>query len=85
MRGALVYRSVCGNTWFHFDGAGGVVLEKLDPSRRAYRWLYRALYTLDFPALSERPALRTALVLVLCGLGLAFSSTALVIAWRRVR
>lgn len=85
MPGAPVYRSVCGSTWFHIDGASGIVLEKLDPSRRSYRWLYRALHTLDFPVLSAHPSLRTLLVLVLCGMGLAFSSTALVIAWSRLR
>ena len=83
--GAPVYRVVCGDTWFHVDGGNGALLEKLDPSRRAYRWLYGALHTLDFPALTARPALRTAIVVVLCIFGLAFTATALVIGWRRLR
>ncbi|HKA43614.1 MAG TPA: PepSY domain-containing protein [Burkholderiales bacterium] len=85
MPGAPVYRVVCGTDWFHIDGASGRVLEKLDASRRAYRWVYGALHTLDFPALAARPALRTAVVVSLCAAGLAFSLTAVVIGWRRLR
>ncbi len=85
MPDAPVYRSVCGDVWFHFDGASGAMLEKLDASRRAYRWAYAALHTLDFPSLTARPLLRTTLIVTLCGFGLAFSLTAMVIAWRRLR
>jgi hypothetical protein len=85
MPGAPVYRLVCGETWFHVDGANGAMLEKLDPSRRAYRWLYAALHTLDFPGLLARPQLRTIIVVLLCALGLAFSLTGVVIGWRRLR
>ena len=56
-----------------------------DASRRAYRWAYAALHTLDFPSLTARPLLRTTLIVTLCGFGLAFSLTAMVIAWRRLR
>jgi len=82
---APVYRAVCGSSWFHIDGANGAILEKLDRSRRAYRWLYNALHTFDIPALVARPVLRTTLIVILCGCGLVFSFTAVVIAWRRVR
>ncbi len=85
MPSAPVYRAVCGDTWLHFDGADGTLLEKLDASRRAYRWAYAALHTLDFPVLAARPALRTALVVTLCVFGLAFSLTGVVIGWRRLR
>jgi hypothetical protein len=81
---APVYRVVCGDTWLHIDGANGAMLEKLDPSRRAYRWAYSALHTLDYPALTKRPALRTAIIVLLCAAGLAFSVTAVVIGWRRL-
>jgi hypothetical protein len=84
MPAAPVYRVVCGDAWLHVDGASGAALEKLDASRRAYRWFYSALHTFDFPALVARPALRTALIVALCALGLAFSATALVIAWGRI-
>jgi hypothetical protein len=83
--GAPVYRSVCGDVWFHIDGANGALLERSDPSRRAYRWLYRALHTLDIPALTSLPALRGALIVILCGLGFVFSLTGVVIGWRRLR
>ena len=83
--GAPVYRSVCGDTWYHVDGASGTILDKLDPSRRAYRWAYSALHTFDFPALVARPNLRTLLVVVLCAIGFVFSLTGIVIGWRRLR
>lgn len=82
---APVYRSVCGDVWFHIDGASGAVLERLDPSRRAYRWFYSALHTMDFPILSARPSLRSALIVILCGFGFVFSLTGVVIGWRRLR
>ncbi|GLH76136.1 hypothetical protein SSBR45G_10440 [Bradyrhizobium sp. SSBR45G] len=83
--GAPVHRVICGDTWYHVDAASGAVLEKLDPSRRAYRWLYQALHTLDFPTLLAHPMLRTMLIVGLCSLGVAFSITGLVIGWRRLR
>jgi hypothetical protein len=83
--GAPVFRAVCGGDWFDVDAANGALLEKLDPSRRAYRWLYSALHTLDFPVLTARPMLRTGLIVALCGLGFVFSLTGVVIAWRRLR
>jgi len=82
---APVYRSVCGSVWSHIDGASGAILERLDPSRRAYRWFYSALHTMDFPILSARPTLRSALIILLCGVGFVFSLTGVVIGWRRLR
>jgi hypothetical protein len=84
MPGAPIYRLVCGDDWFYIDGAGGALLEKCDSSRRAYRWLFGGLHTLDVPVLTARPALRTILIVALCGLGFVFSLTAVVIAWRRL-
>ncbi len=85
MPNAPVYRSICGSMWLHIDGASGAILERLDLSRRAYRWLYSALHTMDFPILSARPALRSALIVILCGFGFVFSLTGVVIGWRRLR
>jgi hypothetical protein len=82
---APVYRSICGDVWFHVDGASGALLERLDPSRRAYRWVYSALHTMDVPALAARPTLRSVLIVILCGCGLIFSLTGVVIGWRRLR
>jgi hypothetical protein len=83
--GAPVYRARCGDVWFDIDGADGSVLQRLDASRRAYRWFYSALHTLDFPVLMAHPRLRDVLVVGLCALGLAFSVTGIVIGWRRLR
>lgn len=83
--GAPVYRAVCGDVWFDVDSASGVVMQRLDTSRRAYRWAYTALHTLDFPVLLRHQLVRTVLVLALCGLGLLFSITGVVIGWRRLR
>ncbi|MCK1679864.1 PepSY domain-containing protein [Bradyrhizobium sp. 147] len=85
MPGAPVYRSFCGEDWFDVDGADGGVLQRLDPSRRAYRWLYGALHTLDFPVLLSHPRLRDVVTVGLCALGLVFSLTGIVIGWRRLR
>jgi hypothetical protein len=85
MTAAPVYRSICGDVWFDIDGATGAILERLDSSRRSYRWLYSGLHRLDFPALLDHPLLRTTLVVVLCTLGFVFSVTGAVIGWRRMR
>jgi hypothetical protein len=61
------------------------MMERLDSSRRSYRWLYTGLHTLDFPVLLHHPRLRSALVVILCVLGFVFSATGAVIAWRRLR
>ena len=80
-----IYRIVCGDVWYDIDAASGMLAQKTDPSRRAYRWLYGALHTLDFPALAARPILRTVVVVSLCGIGFLFSLTGVVIGWRRLR
>jgi len=82
---APVYRVVCGDVWLHVDGASGMMLERLDGSQRAYRSLFGALHRLDVPMLAARPRVRTALIVLLCSLGLAFSLTAMVIGWARLR
>jgi PepSY-associated TM region len=83
--GATVFRIACDEIWWQIDGADGRIIEKLDASRRAYRWAFRALHTLDFPALADRPALRSGLIMLLCGGGLFFSLTGVVIGWRRLK
>jgi hypothetical protein len=85
MPGAPVYRSICGDVWFHIDGATGTIISRLDPSRRTYRWLYTALHTLDFPILRDYPKVRSVLIVVLCAIGFMFSITGMVIGWRRLR
>lgn len=84
LAGGPLFRAICGDDWFDFDGASGALVGRLDASRRLYRWLYQAPHTLDFPALRSRPALRTTLIVILCGCGFAFSLTGVVIAGRRL-
>lgn len=83
--GAPVYRTRCGDVWFDLDSTDGGILQRLDTSRRAYRWFYSALHTLDFPVLMAHPHWRDGLVVGLCTLGLVFSVTGIVIGWRRLR
>jgi hypothetical protein len=82
---APVFRVICGNIWYEIDGSTGALLNRLDPSRRTYRWLFGRLHTLDFPVLQSRPMLRTIVIVVLCLCGLAFSLSGVVLAWRRLR
>lgn len=80
-----VYRLVCGAIWYHVDSASGRILERLDTSRRVYRWLYRFLHTFDMPSLSAHSTSRSVLIVSLCGFGLVFSLTGVVLGWRRLR
>ncbi len=85
---AQLLRVVCDDakkTWFHIDGSNGQIIEKIDHSRRWYRWLYSGLHTLDFPILDVHPQFKTALVLIFCVLGFIFSLTGVVLSWRRLK
>ena len=84
---AQLLRVVCDDadkTWFHIDGSNAQLIEKIDHSRRWYRWLYSGLHTLDFPVLNHHPNYRTALVIVFCTLGFVFSLSGIVLGWRRL-
>jgi hypothetical protein len=72
-------------TWYHIDPATGRVVDRMDRSRRAYRWLFNALHSLDFPGLyAYRPLWDVVIVSASAG-GLAASITAVAIGWRRLR
>jgi uncharacterized iron-regulated membrane protein len=72
-------------TWFHIDPETGEVLDRMDRSNRAARWLFNALHCLDLAVLTgNRPAWDLAL-LTLCAAGLAISLSGIVIGWRRLR
>ncbi|MDB5500470.1 MAG: peptidase, partial [Tardiphaga sp.] len=46
-----------GQSWFHLDPVTGDLVGRSDSGRRAYRWLYNGLHSLDFPWLiAYRPA-----------------------------
>lgn len=72
-------------TWLHVDGTNGQLLGKLDKSVRAERWLYNGLHSWDFEWLiTSRPLWDIAMLLALL-LGTVFSTTSVVIGWRRLR
>jgi uncharacterized iron-regulated membrane protein len=72
-------------TWFHLDARTGELLGSMDGSRRAYRWLFNALHSLDVAPLFGRRPLWDAVVILLSALGFAASVTGVVIGWRRLR
>jgi hypothetical protein len=80
-----MFRIACGDIWFDIDGATGELVNRLDPSRRAWRWLFGGLHTLNFPWLQHPVWLRSVLIVVLCGCGFLFSLTGVMLAWRRLR
>jgi uncharacterized iron-regulated membrane protein len=69
----------------YVDPVAGRILTVMDPSRRAYAWIFYALHTFKFPALTTRPVLRHIAVLVPLGAGLLFCVTAVVIGVSRMR
>ncbi|MGY3606506.1 MULTISPECIES: PepSY domain-containing protein [unclassified Bradyrhizobium] len=72
-------------SWFYIDPRNGDILGRVDNSRRAYRWLFNALHSLDFPPLlRHRPAWDIA-VLLLSLIGMIISTSGIVIGWRRLR
>ena len=72
------------STWLHIDPRFGMLREKLDHSRRLYRWLYNGLHRFDFAYFRARPVLRKLVVTTLCSAGFMFSLTGVVLAWRRI-
>ncbi|MDH6153652.1 MULTISPECIES: PepSY domain-containing protein [Paraburkholderia] len=71
------------NSAVYVNPVTGQVIEVMDTSRRAYRWLYFGLHTLDFPFLSNNVIWKP-LMLILLALGFAFSATSVTIGWKRL-
>jgi uncharacterized iron-regulated membrane protein len=69
----------------YVDAATGQLLVVMDPSRRAYAWVFYALHSFNFPALLAHPTTRDILVVVLMLVGLTFSGTGAVIGIQRLR
>jgi uncharacterized iron-regulated membrane protein len=69
----------------YVDAEAGKLLVVMDPSRRAYAWIFYALHSFNFPALLAHPTTRAVLVVVLMLIGLAFSGTGAVIGFQRLR
>lgn len=70
-------------THLYLDPQDGHLLVKQDCSRRVYRWLYSALHHWDFGWLYQRPVW-DAWMLTWVAFGLTLSSTAVVLAWKRL-
>ncbi|MBY6244209.1 hypothetical protein K3F48_24000, partial [Methylosinus sp. Sm6] len=60
------------------------LLAKIDASRRVYRWLYSAVHHWDF-GLFRNQWLWNGWMALWVFFGLALSTTAVVLAWRRLR
>ncbi|MDZ4855922.1 MAG: hypothetical protein SGJ26_13850 [Nitrospirota bacterium] len=60
-------------TWLHIDIKTGQLIERMDRSRRVYRWLFHGLHSWDIPYLMEHDDQRRMLLLVLCVIGSLFS------------
>ena len=71
-------------TRFYLDPQDGRLLTKLDQNRRLYRWLYLGLHHWEFGWLSYRP-LWNVWILTWVAFGLALSSTAVVIGFKRLK
>jgi uncharacterized iron-regulated membrane protein len=74
-----------GTTRVYVDRYSGQLLAIAGPRRRAYDWVYYALHTLKFPGLLDHPDIRTLIELMLLALGVAFSSTGVILSVKRVK
>ncbi len=69
----------------YIDPATGEEIRRTNRNSRISRWLYRALHTLDFPALKRAEPLRKALLIFLSLGGIALSVTGLVLSFKWFR
>lgn len=72
-------------SWFHVDLTTGELIQERTLKGRWKRWLYNGLHSLDFRFLIEHRPAWDVVVILLCGSGLIFAVSAVVIAWRRLR
>ena len=72
-------------SWFYIDARTGELLFRSTSTNRVERWLYNGLHSLDFQFLLASRPLWDIVVLVLSLIGIAFASTSVVIAWRRLK
>lgn len=69
----------------YVDRYSGQLLAVVGPGRRTYDWVYYALHTLKFPGLVNRPTLRTLVEMMLLALGIALSTTGVVLSVKRIK
>jgi len=72
-------------SWFYVDPRSGDILGRIDNSRRAYRWLFNALHSLDLPLLLRYRPTWDIVTLLLSLIGMILSTSGIVIGWRRLR
>jgi uncharacterized iron-regulated membrane protein len=72
-------------SWFYIDPRNGDILGRIDNSRRAYRWLFHALHSLDFQLLVRHRPAWDVVVLLLSLARIIVSTSGIVIGWRRLR
>ncbi len=72
-------------TWYHINSQTGEVINRLTKKSRVQRWVYSGLHNLDFSWLLSRPPLWYSVLIALSMIGLFFSITGIIIAWRRLR
>jgi uncharacterized iron-regulated membrane protein len=73
-----------GGASLYIDPVDGRLLAKIDASRRIYRWLYSAAHHWDFGPFRNQ-ILWNGWMALWVFFGLALSTTAVVLAWRRLR
>lgn len=73
------------STWFHIDLTSGEILSRLTSKDRVARWIYNGLHTFDFTFLIYNRPAWDILLIFLCGFGLLFSVTSVVIGVRYLK
>lgn len=73
------------SSWVYVSAQSGEMVTVYDSSRRAERWLYRALHTFNLQWLKEHEWLRKTLLLLVCVTGFAISLSGLVLTYRWIK
>lgn len=73
------------SSWLHVSPGTGQVLERLDASTRAQRWVYNIFHSWDTEWLWNNRWARDPLMILASALGLAMSVTGIVLSWRRLK
>jgi hypothetical protein len=74
-----------GRVLIYVGRFSGLLLAVMNPSRRAYAWVYYSLHTLDLPGLIDHPATKTVVEVLLLLFGFGFCLTGIVLGVRRLK
>ena len=74
-----------GRIRVYVDRSSGLLSAVMDPSRRAYAWVYFCVHTLNFPGLIDHPAARVTVEMLLLLLGFGSCVTGIVLGIRRLK